>query len=650
MIGLLAHTQMFLAIQNAISDPYIDKVVSLMPFRGLDGNNAFVDRMGKVWTATGTAKLGLGGKFGSGLLLDGGSYIASPPHTDLALGTGDFTIEGWVYPTSNGVSGYNLVFLGTATSFGLYVAGDRKLVFYTGTSYKGTIDIPLNTWTYIAWTRSSGIVNTYVNGIKDVTVASFYNVGSTANTVLGGYPSAAGVIGYIDDFRVTKGVARYTSNFTPPNKENYLPTDPYISNVSSLLHFSKDFRDATGKIWTTSGTVAVSATQNKFWGNSAFFTDGAMISGPSSDYTIGTGDFTVEFWFYHSSTVQKNIFGVGPSSSLTGAGANGPLKQIYTTDSVFWWDNTSVGQINGPTLTLNTWHHIAVARQSGTSRLFVDGVVAGAVADPRDIDATYAGLGTGTITIKNAYVQDVRITKGIARYTKNFTPPNYPHPTDDYFENVVSLLHFDGANGSTTFTDEAGRVWTKVGAGTQISSTQYKFTGASGAFPGAVAGSNYITTLFTEDMSLAAEFTMECWIYTTARGASNQSIYSAGGSANKGALFLGISPTGQVNISRVWIASLLNSTGVIPLNTWTHIAVVRGSDNILQVFINGVKDATTVVFSGIFAPSPTTGTSAYIGGTPSDPSVSGYIDDFRFTKGIARYSKNFTPPTRPFIL
>ena len=87
-------------------------------------------------------------------------------------------------------------------------------------------------------------------------------------------------------------------------------------------------------------------------------------------------------------------------------------------------------------------------------------------------------------------------------------------------------------------------------------------------------------------------------------------------------------------------------------NTWTHVALVRNS-GVISLFVNGIKDATTFAYSATIIPNPDLfdrpilfGKDEMFGSTGNY--FDGYIDDFRITKSVARYTANFTPPTAPF--
>jgi hypothetical protein len=156
-----------------------------------------------------------------------------------------------------------------------------------------------------------------------------------------------------------------------------------------------------------------------------------VVQPSSLNYGYGTGDFTIEFWLYLNSTGLQTI--VSNLSAATG----GVQPHIYINTTIRYYTN-SADRITGAALSAGQWYHIAVSRGSGSTRLFVNGTQSGSTyADTNNYTAT-APLGVGTyweagapITTStlNGYIDDLRITKGYARYTANFTAPTAAFPT-----------------------------------------------------------------------------------------------------------------------------------------------------------------------------------------------------------------------------
>jgi len=204
------------------------------------------------------------------------------------------------------------------------------------------------------------------------------------------------------------------------------------------------------------------------------------------------------------------------------------------------------------------------------------------------------------------------------------------------------LLHMNGSNGSTTFTDSSLNNFTMDVVSTTISTAVAKFGGASGYF--STEGYIYKDTS-VDELKFPGDFCVEMWYYPLALD-SNQCLYDAsligqGGTRGDG-WAIAIDDTGQM----YWFHDgTANNTSASPIaNQWNFIAVTRsGSD--LRVFLNGTEVlllTNSVDFSrgGAIIGSINETIGAF--------SLDGYVDDVRVTKGIARYTSNFTPPTAQF--
>lgn len=212
-------------------------------------------------------------------------------------------------------------------------------------------------------------------------------------------------------------------------------TDPYAANVVSLLHFngtdgSTTFTDVLGKTWTASGNAQIDTAQNKFGGASGLFDGtGDFITTPvTSDFAYGTGDFTWEVWARFNSVTGNQY--------ILDHDVNEGVIQYVFGGLKYYNINTGIGSplytTGGGALSVNTWYHIAVSRESGVTRFFVDGDLKSSGSD--SFNYTSSGLSVGRYGAGgnnlDGWLDDLRITKGVARYTSNFTPPSaeFPNP------------------------------------------------------------------------------------------------------------------------------------------------------------------------------------------------------------------------------
>jgi hypothetical protein len=219
--------------------------------------------------------------------------------------------------------------------------------------------------------------------------------------------------------------------------------------------------------------------------------------------------------------------------------------------------------------------------------------------------------------------------------------------TDTY---ISSLLHMNGVDGSTTFTDTTGKVWTARNHA-QIDTAQFKFGGASGLFDGT---DDYIDTPDSADHEPGAgDFTVDFWIRfnsiatsqalfcrrTGADGDVFYGMYMAGGTIQFAATLNSVT---KANYTSLWTPTL---------NTWYHVEYVRSGSS-FYIFIDGVSKTLTVTVA--IGTKDLTFTHAgellVIGrlGDYSDNYFNGWMDEFCFRKGIARHTSNFTPPTAEY--
>ena len=361
--------------------------------------------------------------YGGSYYFDGsGDYLNAGTSTDFVFGTGQFTIEGWVYNQSyngsNGGTGDSYPSIISAFSGGtvnwiwrIYRTG--ALTWYNpsggGTNNNSADGLTqLNTWYHVAYVREGTGANQfkmYLNGILVHTLTDSNDY--TANeTVVIGSQSASNPrnyhTGYLQDLRIYKGLAKYTQNFIPASTDpDILPDTPsgvsYSSNVALVP--------------STDGAVA-------------FDGSGDYLSlGSSADFAFGTGDFTIEVFVYKDSADgDAAIFDLG-STNTSGSFA------------IVWDGGTLTVRIDGLGNDLSTteapsnkWIHVAVARSGSTLRLFVDG------------DLKASGTRSNNITQSTPYIGDLNlfdydftgflsnfhIVKGTALYTSNFTPPSAP--------------------------------------------------------------------------------------------------------------------------------------------------------------------------------------------------------------------------------
>lgn len=449
--------------------------------------------------------------------------------------------------------------------------------------------------------------------------------------------------------------------------------EPYWDNTVALLHLDgasasttitnnksldySQYVQGAAKLNTSvykfgTASVAISAA-----GDSIKFAD-------SKDYflMLNGEPFTIEQWVYFNSTAGTQVFSLykGGGSDAWNVDTGIEYNMGYISGSTIyaaWYAGGNAAalisvSIASAGIITNTWFHYAIAFDGTTIRMFINGVLKASTSVVSLVPRPYTtfkeillGAGSSGLYPMNGYIDDFRVTRGVCRYTTNFTPPTeaYPHTTpgieyDPYWSSVVLLLQCDGANGSTTFTDSSivGRTMT-AGGDACITTTEPKFGSGAATFDGT---GDKITAADSEDWNFGTgDFTVEGWVYPASTSAQ-QTIIAQWNTANT-AFFFGVGSG---------LGLYLNSGLVIPYtswpsaNTWHHFAFTR-SGVYVRLFINGTQSGSTVNFgSGAIQNS-----SSLLGIGRDDygnPFFSGKMDDIRITKGVARYTSNFSVPTK----
>lgn len=218
----------------------------LTEFNGADSATTDTAETGQTITFEGTAQLDTAQKkFGtSSLLLDGNSdYVTVPDSEDWNFGTGDFTVDFWLRPSSS-INSSSVTYVGQYASGTLFwavqtISGPKVKIVAQNSGAVGefvttdAVSIPINTWTHIAYVRNGSNCYIFVNGIsKAVTLNVAFGTMPNVTTVLGIGALVPGVTlqyfpGWIDNVRISKGIARWVDDFTVPS---------YMSKVINVTY------------------------------------------------------------------------------------------------------------------------------------------------------------------------------------------------------------------------------------------------------------------------------------------------------------------------------------------------------------------------------------------------------------------------------
>ena len=380
-------------------------------------------------------------------------YLQTPMTPALKLGANNFTIECWAYINAYGSQGVvfggpwqtpSPAFNNGAWILGVVPGATTNLVFNSSTTGADTISltspitISKNTWNHFAVVRNGNNLSSYFNGnlvTSNTNYTMTINPSSTQNTYIG-YNPANGISpgfldmnGYISNFRVVNGTAVYTSAFTPSTT----PLQPIANTVLLLTGENFGIYDATLKnSIQTIGDAKVRTNVTKYGTGSMYFDGtGDYLSIPhTKDINLSSGDFTIESWVYWNSYVNgAGIVYKGPVGG-DGYGSylfyqSGQSLYFYASSNGSSWDRVSNLQI-AATPSLEVWHHIAVTRSGNVYRTFFNGTLVDSTTVAGNLlsDSSSLNIGRYNPATFNGYIDDLRITKGYARYTANFTPPN----------------------------------------------------------------------------------------------------------------------------------------------------------------------------------------------------------------------------------
>ena len=406
--------------------------------------------------------------------------------------------------------------------------------------------------------------------------------------------------------------------------------DPYAwRNVLALplVGSNSDLSNSVNCTSTTKGmtnrgdAAASSDTSNFYVGSFEFDGSGDSITSPyRSDFDFTSGDFTVECWVRQDDTSSFDVFvgKYGGSSSgefIVGKNANTP--------TFYWQDSSGNANINATNFRGNTssWYHMACVREGNVFTMYINGVCENSTTDSTTIKTTNMKLSIGSENGASdspfdGYLQDVRIYKGVAKYSGTTVGTQYFVPAStspDILPDTPS-----GVSGSSELT---------------------KITDGAVSFDGS---DDYLSFATNSDFGLASgdDFTIEC--YTYAEAYTNSTSYSEiirQGTSNAGSdgIFFHVNSSGTVSFRMS--GTTKTTTGTVNIGGWNHIAVSRSSGTV-YISINGMVEN-----HGSVTNSSTTGDFRIGADFGENNFYKGQLSNVRFVKGTALYTSRFTPPT-----
>ena len=489
---------------------------------------------------------------------------------------------------------------------------------------------------------------------------------------------------------VLDGIDSYLSS---PSTAEMVPgtIDAY---TKLLLHLDNNLTDsATGKI-VGDGGVTFSSSVKKFGSHALSFNGSSYIAVPySTDFNFADQPFTIDLWAnFNTSSPASYLVGQNNQGTLAADfDAIGGLLYIYVRDAA----GLRIYMSADFTPTPGVWYHLALVRiDNGNSanswRIFINGISQTLTLRGGSWNASYPNHTTPLLIgseidgyFHNGYMDEIRISKGIARWTENFTPSSTAYPLDvlsdsdwrlsnaalsdytvDFWINPKSLedlntyligvedswkLTLDGVMTASSITDETGKTVNVLGD-IVLSTTKKKFGNASIASIGIPydTGTHELVIPSSTDFDFGTDpFTIDFWVnFTNADNKSAMLIRRAQGAP-------GIYFTYEAN--RLYLSDQVTSEAYCPFvneaNVWYHLALVRVNDtnsaSAWRIFINGVSQPLTLSAGSWNFSYPAVSKDLKIATLYH---LDGYMDEIRISKGIARWTENFTPPTAPYTV
>ena len=663
---------------GAETDPNFNQTTLLLHGDGTNGaqNNTFLDSSSNTFTITrnGNVTQGSYSPYGYGWsnYFDGtGNQLTASPLTDLALGAGDYTIELWVNISAFTTYGTFVTTYNNATTAGAWFLRinntTQQWQWQNGANgsapnfkaYNSSTNLTVGQWHHLAVVRSSGVVVLYQDGVNvgggvdaETLVAPNFTIGRAVN----GFE----LNGYLSNLRITKGTALYTTAFTPSTEpltttsQNATSSEVeiltcqsnrFVDNSSNTLALTVVGNPKVTPFSPFAPSAAYSASVN---GGSGYFdgTGDYLSVADNAAFDLGTDNFTIQGWVYLTSSAASQTF------VAKGTGADSQASYHIVFDGTNWdyylSGNGSTWSIASGVLMgagqVNAWQHIALVRNGSTFTPYVNGVAgttttsATALFDSNKIFSIGADdPGNQRLT---GYISGLQVLKGTAA---TITVPTTP-PTA--IANTSLLCNFTNAG----IFDNTGKNNLETVGNAQIDTSVKKYGTGSMEFDGSGDFLIFPNDVNTKNSVFfgSGDMTIETWVYPTTVS-SYRSIFDyrpSSGFGTAALTFWIINGLLEFYAGAYSGGAPVVSGGSISTNVWTHIALCRASGT-TRIYVNGTQVGTSTN-----AWNQTYGSTErfVIGATSVGASnhFTGYIDDFRITKGVARYTAAFTPPTAAF--
>jgi hypothetical protein len=595
--------------------------------------------------------------FGGSGYFDGSGDWLTLPHNPAYTPTGDFCIEFWAYTASNNV-------------FEFYAKGDGIQIYTASSAWQAAFSssnntsyylngsggsVVLNSWQHVATYRIGTAYYQAVNGVRVLlgTSASSPNTGTDLQYIgasKGLYP----VPGYMSDVRTVIGSSVYpASNFVPPQ----VPLTTTTSTVLFVNMTTAGIPDYTRSIDLEtvgdSRLITESAYNGNYYSNSFNGSSGLTVSSTSTQFSFA-GDFTWEAWINPSTLPSSGGFASIICSRGTVASNSAfqfNLKNasgtygIEATISIGASDSSLVWNIpSAPTL--GTWYHVAIVRSGSSVQTYWNGT---AIGSPQTASGT-----TNTPTVNpsigfrggsyndlyfTGYISNLRMV-GSAVYTSTFTPSTTPLTaiTETRLLTCQSNRFIDNSTNVFTFTTTSTPLVKSLNPFILNTPTSMSFDGTGDYL---VTGGNSSTGL---NAFGTGDFTIEFWLYENSVAASDQGLIDMRPASTNGYYPYLYSYNGTIVYWLNSAAVITSAASSIIAGVWYYITLTRSGSS-TRLFINGVQAGSTYTNATALLGDNNRPVIGCAGITLGASPLNGYIEDLRITKGVARYTGNFTVPT-----
>ena len=421
--------------------------------------------------------------------------------------------------------------------------------------------------------------------------------------------------------------------------------DPLASNIVLALPLSNRTNavgfdvhhlikgSGSAKTLSNNGSIANSPDYSNFYGRSgsAYIANAGSQQiniSTSDDFNMGTGDFTIECWIHPNSTSASDgsIFVTHNNSTYFAFNFDpGGEFNIYLNGGGPAWSPTTPENL----IEYTKWNHVALVKHSNVVKLYVNGLAIGSYSHSGQVgynasDTTLCRIGGGGSNALDAYMQDMRIYKGVAKYTDSFTC---------------------GMTDSSIIPDSPSGV-----------AVSRKFKPSISGSVGFEGTTSYLSIPHSTELNLTnQDFCLEAFIYPIGtsnsqfgyifnKGHSNQISYRDNGGSGRMVAYLASAGSGPYDI----VNDFSSGSGSVPLHQWSHIALTRSSGT-LKWFINGIEKASTSAPETVHSNTDAFTLGSYLP-SPANYEFKGSISNVRITIGEAVYTSNFTPISEPLTL